>query len=352
MDGYAVRRIDWDRDNTMAFDIIGESLAGHPFTGPLGPHQSVRVFTGAVVPPHADLVVLQERVRKATQTTVVFEPHNPDESFVRPVGHDITQGDIVAEAAEQISPFTVGTLAAAGINRVEVFEKPTIGVFSSGDELIDPGSPLAAGQIYDSNRVAVLQLLQSLPCRLVDLGRLPDEPNAVTEKLHTAAGEADLLITSGGVSVGDADFITSTIEQLGELAFWKLNLKPGKPLAFGKINGCYIFGLPGNPVSTIVTLLLLAKPTILHLCGATFAPPMRVQAKVQETVAHTKGRTEFQRGVLREVNGESWVHPTGDQSSNRLSTFHGANCLVEVPGTSGDLQRAQLVTVIPFSGLL
>lgn len=364
MDGYAIRQVDWDAGGTTAFEIIGESRAGHPFSAPIGLNQAVRVFTGAIVPPNADLVLLQERVLQNPSVQnapahsadglpiVQFEAHTPPETFVRPIGHDIPESEVVAEALEQIDAFTIGSLASVGVANVNVLAKPSVGVFSSGDELVDPGHELGNGQIYDSNRVTVLQLLSALPCKLVDLGRLPDDPHAVAEKLQAAAHGVDLLITSGGVSVGDADFITSTIRELGELNFWKLNLKPGKPLAFGRIGNCYIFGLPGNPVSTIVTLLLLAKPTILHLCGATPQQPLRLQARLLSEIFHARGRTEFQRGLLTSLGGDLAVTHTGDQSSNRLRTFHGANCLIEIPGSIGDVQAHENVTVIPFKGLL
>jgi molybdopterin molybdotransferase len=351
MDGYALRHTDWRSDPATAFKVVGQSLAGHPFLEPVAAGEAVRVFTGAVVPPGADLVLLQERAQEI-DGRVTFEPHEADETYVRPVGHDIEAGVTMAERGERVTGFTIGSLAAAGIEQVDVVEQPRVGVFSSGDELVDAGTALGPGQIYDSNRVAVLELLRDLPCDVVDLGRLPDESAAVRTSLASAARQVDMMITSGGVSVGDADFITATIEDLGTLSFWRLNLKPGKPLAFGKIDDCYVFGLPGNPVSTIVTLLLLAKPTILHLCGAESRKPLRIDARLAKAIKHAPGRAEYQRGALTEGASELVVTPTGDQSSNRLTTFYGANCLIEIPGPSGDLEPGETVTAIPFWGLL
>jgi molybdopterin molybdotransferase len=239
---------------------------------------------------------------------------------------------------------------------IHVVRKVRVGVFSSGDELRDPGTPpeeLALGQIYDSNAFTVANLLQRLPVELIPLQRLADDEQAVATALADAADSCDLLITSGGVSVGDADFIGATIARLGHLAFWKLNLKPGKPLAFGRIGQCWIFGLPGNPVSTIVTFLLLVKPSLQLLCGGRPPPLLRVNAKLATQVLHTPGRAEYQRGIYREDdNGELRVAHTGDQGSNRLSTFSGANCLIEIPKTTGSLPKDSVVSILPLSDLL
>ena len=239
-----------------------------------------------------------------------------------------------------------------------MYRRPKVGIFSSGDELRDPGTPpeaLALGQIYDSNRFTLTSLLRQQPIELITLDRLPDDPNAVEAALAEASRRCDMLITSGGVSVGDADFIGATIARLGELSFWRLNLKPGKPLAFGKIGDCWIFGLPGNPVSTIATCLLLAKPSLQVLCGTLPKPLLRIPATLTSPVSHHPGRAEYQRGIYsqKEPAGSGLtVRHTGDQGSNRLSTFAGANCLIEVPKESGDLTAGAEVNILPLSDLL
>ena len=363
MDGYALRRADFNNSPQSSFTIVGASLAGHPCSVAVGAGECVRIFTGAKLPDGADQVLLQEQVlqQQALQTDaakVTFAPHQPPESYIRPIGHDVQVGAMLASPHDHLTAFTLGSLAAAGVDRVNAFKLPTVGVFSTGDELVEPGTPvgeLRDGQIYDSNRFTVLNLLRDSPCELLDLGRLADDPEEVAAAFADASKRCQILLTSGGVSVGETDFITSTIQQMGTLDFWRLNLKPGKPLAFGRIGDCFVFGLPGNPVSTIVTLLLLAKPAIWHHAGAHPTPPLRVQAKLNSPISHKPGRAEYQRGSMSLQLGQSaslTVSSTGDQSSNRLSTFRDANCLIEIPSEAADLDCGELVTVLPFSGLL
>lgn len=355
MDGYALRSTDFTQQPTQAFRVVAQSLAGHPTDHHLQPGEAVRVFTGAKVPEGADCVLLQEEAKSLDGDSVTFNAHTPRESFIRQIGHDVKAGQVLATPGTAITPLLCGSLAASGVDQIEVLRKPRVGVFSTGDELVDPGTPAAElqpGQIYDSNRLTVLSLLAQTPCELINLGRLADDEQQVLDALQNGASRCDVLITSGGVSVGDADFVTAAISQLGQLEFWRLNLKPGKPLAFGRIGNCHIFGLPGNPVSTIVTLLLLTKPALLKIAGTDPQPPLRITARLQGSLNHPPGRTEFQRGILSNEGGELRARVTGDQSSNRLSTFHGANCLIEVPGPCGDLSDGERVMVLPFSGLL
>ena len=359
MDGYAVRREDFDK--AKPFRLIGQSLAGHPYHGTLTAGSCVRIFTGAVVPEGADLIVLQERLAESTTASdggeiIRFVEHEPSEAFIRPTGNDVAQGQSICPDGAMLTPLLLGSLASAGVGSIHVKRKVRVGIFSSGDELRDPGTPpedLALGQIYDSNAFTLANLLQHLPVELIPLQRLADDEPSVASALAAAADSCDLLITSGGVSVGDADFIGATIARLGHLAFWKLNLKPGKPLAFGQIGNCWIFGLPGNPVSTIVTCLLLVKPSLHVLCGGQPPSLLRIDAKLATEVSHTPGRAEYQRGVYREnETGELWVAHTGDQGSNRLSTFTGANCLIEIPKSAGNLPKDSVVKILLLSDLL
>ena len=361
MDGYALRR--QDVPNHKTFRIVGQSLAGHPYSGSIKAGECARIFTGAVVPDGADLIVLQEEVADVItdengDENVRFAPHKTDEDYIRPVGNDVQQGHPMTQPGDTLSPLLLGALAAAGVCDINVYRRPKVGIFSSGDELRDPGTPpeaLALGQIYDSNRFTLTSLLRQQPIELITLDRLPDDPDAVEAALAEASRRCDMLITSGGVSVGDADFIGATIARLGELSFWRLNLKPGKPLAFGKIGDCWIFGLPGNPVSTIVTCLLLAKPSLQVLCGTLPKPLLRIPATLTSPVSHHPGRAEYQRGIYsqKEPAGSGLtVRHTGDQGSNRLSTFAGANCLIEVPKESGDLTAGAEVNILPLSDLL
>ena len=356
MDGYALRLEDWRENSADPFTLIGESLAGHPFAGTVGRQECVRVFTGGVVPTGADQVIVQEERLHVDGNRVTFRPHTASESFVRPIGHDIHRGQILARAGSLITPLLLGSLAAAGIATVKVFQRLKVGVFSTGDELVDTSvapEDLQAGQIYDSNRATMLALLSDLALETIDLGRLPDNAAKTREALSQAAGDFDALISSGGVSVGDADFVTNTIRELGELTFWKLNLKPGKPMAIGKIKECWLFGLPGNPVSTIVTLLLIARPALLKMAGLSEIPtPIRVNAELAVDLAHRPGRTEFQRGVLYTENGTLYVTHTGDQSSNRLSSFAAANCLIEIGADLEDPKAGTLLPTLSLQALL
>lgn len=356
MDGYALH-IDRDHvDSADKYEIVGESLAGHPWPGTLTPGQCARVFTGAVVPEGANQVIPQEEVAQRKGNTVFFQTHQPSEKFIRPVGHDIAQGAELLPAGTHLSPFAVGTLISAGVQRIRVVRKLRVGVFSTGDELVDlqvsPES-LAPGQIYDSNRATVLNLLAQEPCELIDLGRIPDEHAATEAALTTGAEQCDFLITSGGVSVGDADFVTRSIDALGHLEFWKLNLKPGKPLALGRIGACVLLGLPGNPVSTIVTLLLVAIPAIRHVAGDTSrGATIRAQAELTTQLMHASGRAEFQRGTATLREGRLYVASTGDQASNRMSSFTHSNCLIHIPKEVDNLSAGTMVEILPFYGLL
>ena len=358
MDGYAVRREDFGQQRPLR--LIGQSLAGHPFYGRVNTGECVRIFTGAVVPEGANLIILQERLAVAGQGNgefVLFEDHEPDESFIRQVGNDVEKGQIICDAGDRLTPLTLGSLASAGVCCIEVVRKVRVGIFSSGDELRDTGTPpeaLALGQIYDSNAFTLANLLQHLPVDLVPLQRLADDEEAVEKALVDAAERCDMLITSGGVSVGEADFVGATIARLGQLAFWRLNLKPGKPLAFGSIGDCWVFGLPGNPVSTIVTCLLLVKPSLQILCGTRPSALLRIDAEMATQISHRPGRVEYQRGVYKQSDesGAIEVRHTGDQGSNRLSTFNGANCLIEIPKESADLPVGGRVSILPLSDLL
>ena len=361
MDGYALRQ--QDASNQETFRIVGQSLAGHPFTGSIAAGECVRIFTGAVVPDGADLIVLQEQVAEIVTAenddkSVRFVPHKTDEDYIRPIGNDVQLGQQMTAPGDRLSPLLLGALAAAGVCEINVYRRPKVGIFSSGDELRDPGTPpeaLALGQIYDSNSFTLVSLLRHLPVELITLDRLPDDPDAVEEALAEASRRCDMLITSGGVSVGDADFIGATIARLGQLSFWRLNLKPGKPLAFGNIEDCWVFGLPGNPVSTIVTCLLLVMPSLQVLCGTVPKPLLRISATLTSPASHRPGRAEYQRGIYsqhaRSGSGLRVKH-TGDQGSNRLSTFAGANCLIEIPKDSGDLDVGADVNILLLSDLL
>ena len=350
MDGYAWR---WQA-NVRRLRVVGTSLAGHPYADRVRVGECVRITTGAVLPSDCDTVVIQEdcqRIASPEATHIDIQEESPAGANVRPAGHDLQPGMTVVARGKRLDAADTGALAAAGCARVTVYARPRIAVFSSGDELQAPGSPLAHGQIYDSNRHALAALLAGLPVEMVNLGVLPDAEPAIVAALSEASASCRLIITSGGVSVGDADRVRSALESLGELAFWRLKLKPGKPLAFGRIGQSHMLGLPGNPVSSLVTALLVAKPAVAALCGMSPRPPLAVPASLDDHIRHKPGREEYQRGLLSAQAGELSVRTTGDQNSNRMSSFSTADCLIRIPASEGDLAPGSRVWVLPFEGL-
>ena len=345
MDGYAVAARDLEAEAPFEMRVIGASHAGRPGTDRVGGRDAVRILTGAVLPPGADAIVLQEDTERRGDTLTVTERPRPGQ-HVRTQGHDIARGATVVAAGSRLDAYRLSWLTACGIGRVAVKPRVRVAVFATGDELVDVGETLGPGQIYESNRFALIRLMADLPVEVVDLGRLPDDPEATRAALVQAADDTHLVVTSGGVSVGDADYVRDAVLEVGHLDFWKIALKPGKPLAVGRIGGADFFGLPGNPVSTIVTFLLFVVPAIVKRAGGVPKPPLRIPARLAHGVRHTPGRREYQRGVVAERDGQLVVAATGDQSSNRLATFDGANCLIEVPEDRSHMQRGDAVLIL------
>lgn len=351
MDGFAVNAEGLDFDGEKRFEVIDRSLAGRPANQEIkGSSSAIRVFTGAVMPRGSNAVVLQEDVDldgdvARTEARVQTEQH------VRHRGQDVRRGDLVCKSGTPLTAYRLTWLAACGVERVRVKRRARVAVFSTGDELVEAGSPLAEGQIYDSNRFALLALLREKPVDTLDMGCLPDKPAEVHKALERAAANADILVTSGGVSVGTADYVKSVVEEIGTLDFWKVALKPGKPLAVGRIGDALFFGLPGNPVSTIVTYLLFVAPAIDLLGGQDLAPPIMVPAVLDGGIKHSRGRREYVRGVMRTEDRVVRVAATGDQGSNRLATFADANCLIVVGEDCGDLREGDHVQAMVLSGV-
>jgi len=345
MDGYAVAAAGHDHDRRKRFDVVDESLAGHPAQRRVGPGEAIRIFTGAVLPDGADAVVLQEDVASESEVACTAAPIRSGQ-HVRRRGHDVLRGAILCRQGTRLSAFELSWLAACGISRLRVVRPIRAAVFSTGDELADAGAPLGPGQIYDSNRFAILSLLREKAVEITDLGCLPDDPAAIRQALQSASRSADLVVTSGGVSVGGAYFVKEVVEEIGTIDFWRIALKPGKPLAVGAVGDALFIGLPGNPVSTIVTYLLFVAPAVDLLCGMPPSAPMELPAMVTHPVRHSRGRREYMRGTLCAEQGELVVDVTGDQGSNRLATFAGANCLMVVDADIGDLRAGDPVRVV------
>ena len=346
MDGYAVDATGLDHSMEKRFEVVDESLAGRPAATSLSaPGDAIRVFTGAAMPDGANAVVLQEDAVRQGATVITGAPVRRDQ-HVRHRGHDVQHGAQLCCSGTRLSHFHLAWFAACGIEAVTVSRRVRVGVFSTGDELVDCGTPLEAGQIYDSNRFAITSLLREKTVETFDLGRIGDDPNMIASSLDKASRNTDVIVTSGGVSVGDADYVKEAVDRIGRIEFWNIALKPGKPLAIGRIGNALFLGLPGNPVSAIVTYLLFVAPTIDRLGGHEPSPPLILAATMKGSVRHSTGRREYLRGTLRSFDGQLVVTPTGDQGSNRLATLAGANCLVVVNEDREDVEDGEAVDVI------
>lgn len=351
MDGYAIRAADFEA-NQRHFQLVGTSLAGHPYTGSVASNECIRITTGAMLCADVDTVIPQENCSIEEELIVVHEA-GPRGANVRSAGNDVRAGSLLLSSGHQLTAFDIAWISACGISKIDVRRKPRIAFFSTGDELREPGQTLAPGQIYDSNRQVLGQLLDQLPVDCTDMGIITDDRDTIKSALKQAAKEHDLILTSGGVSVGTADYLKEVVAQLGTLDLWRLNLKPGKPLACGRIGKSLFLGLPGNPVSTIVTFLLIAQPAILTLSGCRDdLTPLVYQARLGGRLAHSPGREEYQRGKLSNDGNELEVHVTGAQASNRLGSFADAGCLIRVPKQCGDLEVGTIVDVYPFTSLI
>jgi len=355
MDGWAIRYADLAPSVPTTLRRVGESFAGKPFGGTVGAGETVRIFTGGVMPAGADTVVMQER---ATETpggvsiapgAVAKEGQNR-----RFAGEDLRRGALVFRAGQPVRPAELGMLASLGINEVTVYRKLRVAFFSTGDELRSIGQPLATGEIYDSNRYTLYGMLSRIHCDSVDMGVVPDARDALERAFATAAETADVVITSGGVSVGEADFVRELMNELGEVLFWKIAMKPGRPLAYGRIGGAHFFGLPGNPVSVMVTFYEFVRDALLILQGRRDVVPAPLfKARLGKAIRKVPGRTEFQRGVLTaEAAGGYTVRTTGDQGSGILSSMSQANCFIVLPADAGDLDVGTAVDVQVLEGLL
>ena len=352
MDGYALRIADLAADDETRLSVIGTALAGNAFSGIVGAGQAVRIMTGAVLPHGADTVVAQEDVRTDGDALLVPPGHKAGQ-HVRLAGEDLARGKPALCAGKRLGPAEIGLLASLGIGEVTVHRRLRVAFFSTGDEVAPIDRPLAPGEIYDSNRYTLFGMLTQLGVDLIDMGIVGDDPAALEQALKDAAAKADVIITSGGVSVGDADYVRDITARLGDVKFWKLNIKPGRPMAFGRIGDAWLFGLPGNPVAVMVTFQQVVSDALLTLMGC--APlPVRPSFKVPSLSAIKKpqGRREFARGVLV-LDGDRWaVRLTGEQGSGILSSMSSANCFIVLPEAGQAIAVGDLVDVQPFDGAI
>ena len=352
MDGYAVVATDLPTDGEQILNMIGSSFAGIPFEGNVKTGECIRIMTGAQMPEGADTVIMQEHVR-AEGNAITIGPGHCAGQNVRHIGEDITAGKSVLAAGKKIGPAELGLLASLGTPEVSVCRKLRVVFFSTGDELRSVGEPLGEGQIYDSNRYTLFGMLKRLHVDVVDMDVIPDKREAVEKAFLDAASIGDAIITSGGVSVGEADFVKETLANLGSVDFWKINMKPGKPLAFGKVNQAAFFGLPGNPVSVMATFYQFALPALKAMMGQTQTDPVIVKVPCKSMLKKRPGRTDFQRGVLSyDDKGQMVVDGSGMQASHILSGMSKANCFIILPLESGNVETGTLVDVQPFEGLI
>jgi molybdopterin molybdotransferase len=353
MDGYALAGRDLPQTGAATLEVVGTSWAGRPYSGDVGRGQCVRIMTGATLPDATDTVVMQEHVRLDGARVVIEAGHRPGQN-VRPAGEDIRRGDLALEPGTLLRPAQLGLLASLGVGEVTVLRRPRVAIFSTGDELRSIGEELALGQIYDSNRYSLHGMLSRLQVEVIDLGVVPDTREDTLRAFQSAAAQADAIVTSGGVSVGEADYVTETLERHGQIGFWKVAMKPGKPIAFGRFGPACFFGLPGNPVSVMVTFYQVVQPALRALMGVADADPIITVRAACETRLHKKpGRLEFQRGVLqRRADGTYTVRSSGHQGAGVLRSMSEANCFIILSLEQGEVEPGSDVEVQPFAGLV
>lgn len=347
MDGFAFKF----SEGVKIIKIIGTAFAGKPFIGEVKAGECVKIMTGAMLPAGADTVVMQEHVAQKSENITLLNTITLGAN-VRLAGEDLSVGQTVLSAGHLMRPADLGLVASLGIAEVIVYRKLKVAFFSTGDELVSVGKPLLQGQVYDSNRYTLFGMLTRLGVALSDLGAVPDQPALLEATLLKAANENDVVITSGGVSVGEADYMKALLAKHGQVLFWKINMKPGRPLAYGKIGNAHYFGLPGNPVSTMVTFYQFVQTALTSLMGATPKPVPTFNVECTQAIKKAVGRTEFQRGILFEENGTWKVKPTHAQGSAILSSMSQANCFIVLGESIGNLAAGALVKVQVLDGLI
>ncbi|WP_006748890.1 molybdopterin molybdotransferase MoeA [Thioalkalivibrio paradoxus] len=348
MDGYALAAHAGQAGRRLR--VAGVSAAGHPWDGKLAPGECIRILTGAVVPDSADAVVMQEHVTLAGEHITLAADVEAGANIRHP-GEDTRAGTVILDPGRQLTPADIGLLASQGIGEVTVLRRPRVALFTTGDELVPIGQPLQPGQIHDSNRHTLRALLSRYPVDFDDLGVIADTEDAVRAALTRAGESADLILTTGGVSVGDADFVTRLLQREGEVGFWKVAMKPGRPLAFGRFGRALFLGLPGNPVSVMATFSLFVRPALLRLCGTEPAPPWTLRARLLDDLRKNPGRADFQRGILEQRDGEWVVRSTGGQGSHQLRSMSLANAYIVLSRESRGARAGEQVDVIPFQSV-
>lgn len=347
MDGYAVRSTEALPDARLR--MVGTILAGQAPTVILRSGECIRIFTGAPMPEGADAVVVQERVSQdgAEIRLEIERPAKAGEN-VRFQGEELASGEILLVAGSRIGPYEQGLLAYAGMTEITVRDRLRIGVMATGDELVPLGEPLGVGQIYESNRPVLLGLIQEMGHQTVDLGTVPDDMGALRQILTKESPKLDAIITTGGASEGDADFIAKILAEMGRVCFWKVAIKPGKPFVFGNLGTVPVFGLPGNPVSSAIIFLKLVRPAIEKLSGQRPTRPVIWRLPLLSSIQRQPGRKEYVRARLVNRAGGPAVMPLKHQGSHRLTSLHQGDCLIVVSPEDRILEEGTLVDVELF----
>ncbi|EII5644987.1 bifunctional molybdopterin-guanine dinucleotide biosynthesis adaptor protein MobB/molybdopterin molybdotransferase MoeA [Vibrio parahaemolyticus] len=348
MDGYAIRSDNVDRDS---YQVVAEVMAGHAYDQPLEVGQAVKIMTGAPTPLNGDTVVMREQASQEGDKVTFNGAHIKAGQNVRQAGEDLAIGSDVFTAGTRLASPEMGMIASLGFGEANVFRKLKVAVFSTGDEVQAPGTEQKANSIYDSNRFTIMGMLEKLGCEILDFGILEDNEQLMIEALENASAQADVAMTSGGVSVGDADYIKLALDKLGQIDFWRINMRPGRPLAFGQINNKPFFGLPGNPVAVMVSFINFVEPALRKMQGEQGWKPLKVNAIATENLRSRQGRTEFSRGIYELDNtGRLTVRTTGKQGSGILRSMSEANCLIEISPAIDTVKAGESVTIIPLQG--
>nr|WP_205964469.1 gephyrin-like molybdotransferase Glp [Ramlibacter agri] len=354
MDGYAFDGALLAGDAPLQLEVAGTALAGKAWPGSAGPGQCVKIMTGAIMPAGLDTVVPQEFAKVADDGRIAVPAGLLKRGDNRRLkGEDLMQGHPALLAGERLGPAALGLVASLGIAQVQVRRRLKVAYFSTGDEILSLGEPPREGAVYDSNRYTVHGLLTRLGCEVIDLGVVRDQPDLLEAAFRDAATRADAIITSGGVSVGEADFTKAMMKKLGDVAFWRIAMRPGRPMAVGRIGSSVLFGLPGNPVAVMVTFLAFVRPALLRMMGARASESFLLKAHSAETMRKKPGRTEYQRGIVsRAADGTLQVRTTGNQGSGVLSSMVQANGLIVLHHAQGDVAPGDEVDVMMFDGAI
>jgi molybdopterin molybdotransferase len=353
MDGYAFDGTQL-ASGALQLEVVGTALAGKAWQGTVHPGQCVKIMTGAVMPAGLDTVAPQEFTKALADGRVEIPAGLLERGDNRRCkGEDLMKGSPALHAGERFGPAACGMVASLGIARVPVFRRLKVAYFSTGDEILSLGEAPREGAVYDSNRYTVHGLLTRLGCEVIDLGVVRDEPVLLEQAFRDAAARADAIITSGGVSVGEADFTKAMMKKLGDVAFWRIAMRPGRPMAVGRIGESALFGLPGNPVAVMVTFLAFVRPALLRMMGTRPEPAFYLKARSAEAMRKKPGRTEYQRGIVtRTADGALEVRTTGNQGSGVLSSMVQANGLIVLHHAQGNVAAGDFVDVMMFEGVM